>query len=141
MFQNFYCWLLVDFDFLLSNKQGYDVNKIFGLLPDLKFVSVVWKTFKLLTDACIIWWWTIVCWSIFGFQMNFHLCHGYSSYNLTCSAYNQIIMSDLKWNCLHSDTCTLIRALDQGLSVSYFKKLKLLEIGNLNSQAIFLILL
>ena len=60
-----------------------------------------------------------------------------SSYNLTCSAYNQIIMSDLKWNCLHSDTYTLIRALDQRLSVSYFKKLKLLEIGNLNSQAIF----
>ena len=24
-----------------------------------------------LTDACIICWWTVVCWSIFGFQMFF----------------------------------------------------------------------
>ena len=55
LFRNFYRWLSIDFDFLLSNRQGYNVNKIFGLLPDLKFVSVFWKTFKLLTDASITW--------------------------------------------------------------------------------------
>ena len=33
--------------------------------------SLFWEILTSLTDACIICWWTAVCWSIFGFQMFF----------------------------------------------------------------------
>ena len=56
-----------------------------------------------------------------------------NSYNLTCSAYNQIIIRDemklFTFRYIHTDEST---ESEVNLSVSYFKKLKLQEIGNLN---------
>ena len=56
-----------------------------------------------------------------------------NSYNLTCSACNQIIIRDemklFTFRYIHTDEST---ESEVNLSVSYFKKLKPQEIGNLN---------
>ena len=61
-----------------------------------------------------------------------------NSYNLTCSAYNQIIIRDemklFTFRYIHTDEST---ESEVNLSVSYFKKLKPQEIGNLNLKSFF----
>ena len=99
---------------LFKNRRRVQLGKTSIPWADDRLESLFWNISKLLTDACVIWYWTVVQYHIYKaysvfrwifvfdiaiyYNLTFHRC------NMMRSAIKQIIKSDAKWNCLHSST-------------------------------------